>query len=233
MTSAPMFGSRSVLTRRVLVDEVYEAVLALVMDQVLAPGEKASIDGIARMLDVSPTPVREALVRLEAEGLVLREARKGYTVAPLLDELGLRSLYDMRQLLEPHAASCAAKQVTPQAREELSESVKNLRAVGQKPKASDDDFTDYRAFIEEDQRFHNAVAAHSGNPLLFNAIDRLRAHTHLYRLNFQNQFVVETVTEHEAILAAIDAGNSEEAAATMHTHIDHAFARMSQAMRTD
>ena len=57
-------GEHFLPARRALADDVYDAVLGLLMDQVIEPGSRASIDGIARQLNVSPTPVREALARL-------------------------------------------------------------------------------------------------------------------------------------------------------------------------
>ena len=74
MTIQP--GEHFLPARRALADDVYDAVLGLLMDQVIEPGSRASIDGIARQLNVSPTPVREALARLESEGLVVKKALK-------------------------------------------------------------------------------------------------------------------------------------------------------------
>src|SRR3954468_4122360 len=107
-------GQHALPARRALADDVYDAVLALLMDQVIEPGSRASIDGIARQLDVSPTPVREALARLESEGPVVKKAPKASTAAPLLDGEGLRQLFEMRRLLEPYAARRAAAGLDPE-----------------------------------------------------------------------------------------------------------------------
>src|SRR3954453_11508502 len=104
-------GTRPVaagLRRAVLADGVYEAIKALIMDQHVEPGAKINMDALARELEVSPTPVREALARLEADGLVTKKALVGYTAAALLDAEGLDELFEMRLLLEPAAASWAA-----------------------------------------------------------------------------------------------------------------------------
>src|SRR5690348_15298938 len=82
-------------------ESVFQALKARLMDHDLEPGTKLSIDGLARELDVSQTPVREALARCESEGLVVRRPNAGYLVAPLLDRAGLDDLYDIRLLLEP------------------------------------------------------------------------------------------------------------------------------------
>lgn len=63
-------------------------------------GKPLGIDGLAQQLDVSPTPVREALVQLESTAMVTRTALRGYRVAPLLSGRQLTDLFDARLLLE-------------------------------------------------------------------------------------------------------------------------------------
>ena len=84
MTQDTGMHARRLPRRNVLADDVYELVKAMVMDHVIRPGARVSIDGLARELAVSPTPVREALARLESDGLVLKEPLKGYRATPLL-----------------------------------------------------------------------------------------------------------------------------------------------------
>ncbi|MGV9935585.1 GntR family transcriptional regulator [Streptomyces olivaceoviridis] len=90
-------------------ESVFQALMALLMDHALKPGAKLSIDGLARELGVSQTPVREALARCESEGPVVRRPDVGYLAAPLLDQAGLNDLYDIRLLLEPAAAERATR----------------------------------------------------------------------------------------------------------------------------
>src|SRR5699024_3648519 len=70
-------------------------------------GERVSIDGLARRLNVSPTPVREALVGLERTGLVVREALRGYRVSPPLDREQLQELFIARETVETTATMLA------------------------------------------------------------------------------------------------------------------------------
>jgi DNA-binding GntR family transcriptional regulator len=217
-------GPRALPARRALVDDVYDAVLALLMDRVVEPGARVNIDAVARDLDVSPTPVREALARLESEGLVAKRALKGYVAAPLLDEAGLRDLYDMRELLEPEAARRAATRLDAASESDLAASVVQMRTAS----APDDDehFQNYRRFIGEDLHFHHLIADQAQSPLLSEAIVRLRAHMHLYRLNFRHDFEDDTVSEHETILDALRAHDPEGAAAAMLAHIENSYARL-------
>src|SRR5256885_2577031 len=95
--------------RQVLADDVYEPVKALVMDHVIAPGARVSIDGLARQLGVSQTPIREALARLESDGLVTKEPLRGYSATPLLTRSEVDDLFQFRLLVEPWAAARAAE----------------------------------------------------------------------------------------------------------------------------
>ncbi len=221
-------GPRPLPARRALVDDVYDAVLGLLMDQVIEPGARVNIDAVARDLDVSPTPVREALTRLESEGLVAKRALKGYVAAPLLDTAGLRDLYDMRELLEPEAARRASQHLGDDAEAELADSVAQMRAAS----APDEDehFRNYRRFIDEDLHFHHLIAEQAQSPLLSEAIVRLRAHMHLYRLNFRHDYEDDTVGEHESILEALRRRDPEVASAAMRTHIERSFARLGSAL---
>ena len=84
-------------TRRVLADDVYEQIRALIMSDGIAPGARVNIDELARQLDVSPTPVREALARLESEELVSRLPLRGYSVTDLLNRKQVDDLYALRR----------------------------------------------------------------------------------------------------------------------------------------
>lgn len=223
-------GSRFLPARRALADDVYDAVLELLMDQVIEPGSRASIDGIARQLNVSPTPVREALARLESEGLVLKQALKGYTAAPLLDDDGLRQLFEMRRLLEPTATRLAVERLTPEALAELERLAIEMHRSGEASQSGDDRFQDYKDFMNQDAQFHKLIAEHSGNVLLSDAIVRLRSHMHHYRLFFKHGVADETSGEHEAVLEALRSGDAAAAESAMIEHISHSYVRIASAI---
>lgn len=90
--------------RTTLADDVYESVRALVVDHAAAPGQRINIEALARRLEVSPTPVREALARLESDGLVRKRPLAGYPAAPLLSRGEFDELVEMRLILETAAA---------------------------------------------------------------------------------------------------------------------------------
>ncbi|KQR50921.1 hypothetical protein ASF88_17025 [Leifsonia sp. Leaf336] len=230
MSIEPSLGEHFLPARRALADDVYDAVLGLLMDQVIEPGSRASIDGIARQLGVSPTPVREALARLESEGLVVKKALKGYTAAPLLDSEGLRELFEMRRLLEPYAASHAAGEIDAATLDQLERLCEDMHRSGEASQTGDDRFKDYKDFANQDAEFHRLIAVHSGNGLLADAIVRLRPHMHQYRIYFKHGVVDETSGEHEAVLEALRAGDATRAEKAMLDHITKSYKRISSSL---
>src|SRR5882757_318167 len=110
--------------RSTLGEEVYETLKALVMEHTLPPGDRINIDALARELDVSPTPVREGLARLESDGLVRKRPLAGYTVTPLLTREEFNDMFDMRLLLECAAARWAAERASGQLRSEITRQAK-------------------------------------------------------------------------------------------------------------
>ena len=106
-------GVASRPVRQVLTDHVYDTLLEMLMDGRFQPSEALSIDGLARELDVSATPVREAFARLEVTGLVIRAALRGYRVAPLPSTAELTELMDARLIIEPVNALRACERATP------------------------------------------------------------------------------------------------------------------------
>lgn len=233
MSIDPTPGAHFLPARRALADEVYDALLALLMDQVIEPGSRASIDGIARQLNVSPTPVREALARLESEGLVIKRALKGYTAAPLLDSEGLRQLYEMRRLMEPYAARMAARELSPDALRELERLCDDMHRSGAATRAGENRFNDYKDFANQDAAFHRIIAEHSGNALLAEAIARLRSHIHQYRIYFKHGAVDDTSGEHEAVLKALQKGDGVAAEGAMLEHIEKSYYRVSASLESE
>ncbi len=221
-------------SRQTLTDSVYEAVQEMVMEQHIEPGARVNIDLLARQLNVSPTPVREALARLEMDGLVIKEPLRGYTITPILDLKSFNDLYDLRRLLEPFAARGAAERRDDKILLALDREINDMR---QTVEASDGSagkvYHQYRDFAWQDARFHEVIAGTSGNSLLSDTLRRLRSHLHLYRLYHLYYTTAEignaTVIEHEAILAAIRAGDADRAEVAMLDHINRSRDRSEKA----
>ncbi|WP_319518590.1 GntR family transcriptional regulator [uncultured Martelella sp.] len=199
--------------RQGLSDEVYEALYGMIMKLEIAPGARISVDALARDLGVSQTPLREALSRLEVQGLVVKTHLVGYSAAPQLDEKRLRQLYDLRLLLEPHVAAEAAQNMSPDDVERLVELDVEMRT------GTAEDLQSYAEFAELDGRFHDLIARGSGNDVIHETLTRLHIHVHLFRSSFQATATDHANLEHEGILAAIQARDSSAAHAAMSEHI--------------
>ncbi len=213
--------------RQILTEEVYATIKRQLMDHEIEPGSRLNIDALARSLEVSPTPVREALARLESDGLVTKRPLYGYTAAPVLDARGFAELYEVRLLLEPPAARAAAERARPEDLERLGSLLSGMRL----PAAAPETFDGYRELFSRDASFHAVIWEMSGNRLLHETLDRLHAHMHLYRLYFRNGFVDDMVVEHERILAALRARDPDAAERAMIDHLNRSRERLRPALR--
>lgn len=212
--------------RTVLTDTVYDLIRQRLVGHQIEPGSKVNINALAADLDVSPTPVREALARLEADGLVLKRQMAGYTAAPLLTAREVEELFEMRLLLEPAAAAHAATRITPADLDILGELLTQMReattATSQEA---------LRLFVHHDAAFHEQIAVSGGNTLMADTLRRLHSHTHLYRLYFGSGAADTTCREHERIVEALRETDPDTAAGAMRTHIRRAQQRLATATR--
>jgi DNA-binding GntR family transcriptional regulator len=207
--------------RSILADGTYEAVKTLVMNHVIPPGERVSIDALARDLQVSHTPVREALARLEADGLVVKEPLRGYRTTPLLTRRQFNELFDMRLLIEGWAVKQAASTMTPTGRRRLREEMATCAAA---PAGSD--YETYKSIADHDARFHDLIFELTGNETVRAMWARTHCHLHLFRLFYASGLGDRTLKEHRAIASALAAGDAQAAEAAMLAHIEASRARL-------
>nr|MDT0658385.1 GntR family transcriptional regulator [Micromonospora sp. DSM 115978] len=214
-----MEGALRPARRITLTEDVYESVRALLMDHAVAPGERINIDALARRLEVSPTPVREALARLEADGLVRKRPLAGYTAAPLLTRAEFEELVEMRLILETAAVGRVAERAAAPGpfTHELALLRREAELPG--PSSTGTGFAAIADFTAQDARFHHLLAEQSGNRMLHQAVVRLRAHLHLFRLNFPAAHHGTSGREHLRIVAAVAAGDPPAAIAAMRAHL--------------
>lgn len=196
-------------------NEVYEALYAQLMSLKISPGSRISVDSLVRSLGVSQTPIREALSRLEAQGLVVKTHLVGYSAAEQMDRARLEELYEMRLLLEPFAAGRLASRRDAGIVAELKALDAQMRGEGQiQSRAS------YGEFAKKDAAFHNFIARSCGNQLVFDSLQRLHTHVHLFRLYFHARATTEANLEHAELIAAIEDGEPSRAEAAMRHHIE-------------
>ncbi|AMB39617.1 GntR family transcriptional regulator [Arthrobacter sp. TES] len=210
------------VSRQVLADHVYEALLEWLMDGRLEPGAAVSIDGMARELEVSPTPVREALARLEHTGMVRRVALKGYRVAPVFTREDFAELMEARLSIEPVNARLACSRMTPDGLAALKQAVEDLRTA---PRGGS--FAEYRSYLEADERFHQLIAAQASNQFLLAAYNTLGGQIQRFRL-FGGVGITDAeqaIAEHQAVLDALLSGDPEAAATAMTKHVENVRGR--------
>jgi DNA-binding GntR family transcriptional regulator len=165
---------------------------------------------MADRLNASRTPIREALGRLEAEGLVYKQPGRGVTVSPFSTEAFIELLH-VRQLLESDAARLAAGRIPAARIEEIRAA---LQELGNKASPT------LSEIWEVDDMLHGEIADAAGNALLAGMIRDLRRRTHVfnaYRNPSKYKFGVE---ENAALLDAISSGDQEMARKAMAHHIE-------------
>jgi DNA-binding GntR family transcriptional regulator len=205
------------LARRILADDAYETLKGLIFDRHIAPDSWMAIDVLARDLGVSQTPIREALARLESDGLVIRKENGRYRSEPLLTRESFQALYKVRLLLEPSAAAEAALHIDEAMLDELRAAERALRVA---PTGSV--YAQFAQFSAGNATFHDIIARATGNRFLFESIHRLRSHQRLAQLYLHHGIVdaAPALEEHAAIVEAIASRNEKEAFNLMYRHID-------------
>jgi DNA-binding GntR family transcriptional regulator len=214
---------RKAARRPALADSLYDILRDQFIDGTRAAGEPLNITILSRELDVSQTPIREALARLEATGLVEREALRGYRVAPLLSEDDLVSMRDARLVLEPALIRAAATRVTP---EFLATLLGTIETLDEASRSAADSATLSR-YRSADERFHMTIARQSGNRFLASAYEALGGQVQRFRLFAEvgSSDAGEAAEEHRKIYEALQGQDADLATARMREHVANAGAR--------
>ncbi|WP_310208418.1 GntR family transcriptional regulator [Ancylobacter sp. 3268] len=204
-----------------LAEEVYEAIFARLMALKIPPGARITVDNLVRELAVSQTPIREALGRLEGEGLVVKTHLVGYSAAPQITRRRFEELYELRLLLEPKMAGRAAASMTDAALAELTAAAGVMSRSG-----GADERARYSQFARQDALFHDQILEVAGNELVRETLAHQHTHFHIFRLMFHARVTEEALDEHEAILAAFAARNVDAARQAMRAHIERSRDRL-------
>ncbi|WP_372346259.1 GntR family transcriptional regulator [Streptomyces sp. KL116D] len=206
MTAAQPAGA----ARGSLRDRAYDTLRRRILEAELQPGERLVERDLAAELDVSRIPLREALRRLEADGLVLLVPHRGALVAPFTPA-DVRDLFDVRESLESLAARLAAERSD-------AAGLARLRARLDAARAATRD-QDRAAIAAANAGFHTDIVELAANPLLTSMMRPLEARTHwLFRLTAQRD-PARQCAEHEELYAAIAAGDADRAAALALDHV--------------
>ncbi|MDQ0471481.1 GntR family transcriptional regulator [Labrys wisconsinensis] len=202
------------LRQKSLATRVFEIVRNAIVVGEFAPGSLHSVQEIAEKLNVSRTPVREALLKLEELGMVSFERNRGARILETTVH-DLEEIFSLRVLLEVPAAYRAASRVTPSELRKLGHTLEEVKSAYRSTS------TNVRAHLEPDARFHHCIALISGSRRLAGILDNL----------FDQQMIAGGTSggytremdsiyrDHERIYETIAAQDPEGAAEAMRDHL--------------
>lgn len=209
--------------RITLSERAYEAIRRKITTGALPPGSKLVVATLANGLELSATPINEALAALEREGLVTYYAHRGYFVSSLTAE-NVEDIYSVREVFELLAVKLAAQKAERGIIEELGAILKQARESIR--------LGDTTAFGDQDLAFHRVIWASTNNPLAIRIAELIGG---------QIRLLVATTArapgrfrgaydEHYAIYRAIKAADSASAVAAMRKHLRSAKAGLAKAI---
>lgn len=212
--AAKAVPAQEVERRPSLVDDAYAALKRAIQDSSFAPGYQASEQEIALRLGMSRTPVHEAVIRLQEDGLVRVLSRRGVLICALAPE-DMREIYDVIVAVEGRAAELLAS-LPDAAREaaasELADYTEAMALAWQDG--------DLPTWGQADARFHRALVERAGNGRMTRIIQTITDQSHRARmltLKLRRELGA-SVTEHRAIIDAIRLGDSAAAQGRVHDH---------------
>ncbi|MBI3457857.1 MAG: GntR family transcriptional regulator [Candidatus Rokubacteria bacterium] len=195
-------------------DQAYRYLKTEIVSAKAVPGAPLNEQQVAERLGISRTPVREAIRRLEQEGLVARHPNRGVAVAPL-SMRDVLEIWQLREILEPAACRIAAARLDPAGLAPVEQTLSSLQ--GREPRLED-----YESHHRADVALHRLIAEATGNTFLQHILDMLNGRIARVRMVNSPRRFHRSLREHLAIVAAIRSGDPEAAAETMRRHLANA-----------
>ena len=195
-------------------DVVFQTLRQAILRGELEPGERLMEIHLANRLGVSRTPIREAIRKLELEGLVVMIPRRGAIVASITEK-DLKDVLEVRRTLEIMAGEMACERITPELLEQLKSAGEEFRRLK--------DTNDFTSLAEVDVKFHDVIYAATDNQRLITILNNLREQMYRYRLEYlKDTGSHERLhTEDYEIYEAIRKGDKVSASAAIGRHIDN------------
>jgi len=205
-----------------LADDVYAHLRDLILSNVLRSGQKLVDRDLAEQLGVSRTPIREALGRLSMTGLVEARARHGWYVSQISVKQ-VSDLYEVRRILETHAAKLAAHKAQPSHLREFDRLLIDSEKLTCDP-------TDHTTAVKLDWEIHDLIGRASGNESLHqtiqNLLDKIMCFIWVDDVTVDMHTLAASHRQHQALIKMIKKKNAERAAQIIHAHIDEAKERL-------
>jgi DNA-binding GntR family transcriptional regulator len=187
----------------------YQTLRRMILDKALRSGGAVVEGRLAEELNISRTPMREALLRLEGEGLLARAGARSYSVRFVSAQEYFQAM-KVRELLEAEAIGLAIGKIEKKLIQQLIKKVKALRSGHQE-----------QEHWQVDDQVHTMMAQASGNDVLARTIEIVRTNSRLFELTTPFNRIEEDRSEHLAILEAYLADNTEAARAAVRTHLQN------------
>lgn len=207
-------------------DVVFNTLRNAILTGELSPGERLMEIKLADKLGVSRTPIREAIRKLELEGLVVNTPRKGAEVANI-SAADLRDVLEVRRSLEILAINLACQKMTSESLEELYENIQEFKRSIDSKATTDIAYTDVG--------FHDIIYKSTGNNRLIQILNNIREQMYRYRLEYikDRESWNTLVDEHMAIYESIKKRDSEAAVRAILIHIDNQEKKICEKMGFD
>ena len=195
-------------------DVVFNTLRQAILRGELEPGERLMEIQLAQKLGVSRTPIREAIRKLELEGLVIMIPRKGAEVAHITEK-DMKDVLEVRSVLEEFAISLACKNATP-------EMIANLKASNKLFEAAVVS-KDVVEIVDADVHCHDIIYGMTDNPRLIQIINNLREQMYRYRLEYVKDGRTHSVliSEHNDIINKIAENDEESAKIVVKQHVNN------------
>jgi DNA-binding GntR family transcriptional regulator len=202
-------------------DAAYVTLRTAILDGRLYPGERVTLAGLASKLGMSPMPIRDALKRLSAEGLVILTPHTDTVIAPF-DIVDVQQIFVLRANLESLATRLAAKSVTPDLLGELW----TLHAEMKEQMGRED----FEAFAQNNRRFHEAIFDAANNPYLRRMLGEVWTLSYRFRAGYRiiPGRAAAAYREHHLIVLALSEANEDAAEAAMRNHVTAAGAELGE-----
>ncbi len=194
-------------------DVVFQTLRQAILKGELEPGERLMEIHLAQKLGVSRTPVREAIRKLELEGLVIMIPRKGAIVAEITVS-ELEDVLEVRLALEELAVKHACRKHTDEQVAKLQRAAAEFRRVLHG--------SDISAYAQADEEFHEIIYRMTENKRLVQILNNLREQMYRYRLEYlkDKSSHAQLVCEHDEIVSALADGDEEKALRVMTQHVE-------------
>ncbi|MEN3751703.1 GntR family transcriptional regulator [Mangrovibacter sp. SLW1] len=185
----------------------YQTLRRMILEKTLHSGGAVVEGRLVEELNISRTPLREALLRLEGEGLLVRSSARSYSVR-FISAQEYFQIMKVRELLETEAIALSINKIEPDVINQLIDRVQSLSA-GQPE----------QAYWDVDDTVHTLFAQHSGNTVLARMIEQARTQSRMFELITPFNRIEEDREEHLAILNAWKTGNASTASEAVRAHI--------------